>query len=117
MDQIITLVKEYPDIDEIILESNLFKDLLKTELIKKLCEANCYRTVTHIKAVDNKEIRIMKLEPDITGGKMLFNKLNVSFNEQIKDFSIKPKCKHDDAPDATALLHRTLKIPDFCMIL
>jgi len=117
MDQIIALVKEYPEIDEVILESNLFKDLLKAELIKKLCEANCYRTVTHIKAVDNKEIRIMKLEPDITGGKMLFNKLNVSFNEQIKDFSIKPKCKHDDAPDATALLHRMLKIPDFCMIL
>ena len=115
MSEIIRFIKEYPEIDEIILESNLFKDLLKSELIKKLCEADCYRTVTHIKATDNKETRIMKMEPDITGGKILFNKLNVSFNEQIKDFSVRPKCKHDDAPDATALLHKTLKKPNFYM--
>jgi len=113
MDQIISLIKEYPTIDEIILESNLFKDLLKAELIKKLCEADCYRTVTHIKATDNKETRIMKLEPDITGGKILFNSLNVLFNEEVKDFSIKPKCKHDDAPDALALLHKTLRKPSY----
>lgn len=113
MDQIIWFVKEYQAIDEIILESNLFKDLLKTELIKKLCEADCYRMVTHIRATDNKEIRILKLEPDITGGKILFNKLNVTFNEEIKDFSIKPKCKHDDAPDSLQLLHKTLKKPSF----
>ncbi|MFX1570623.1 MAG: hypothetical protein ACFFCV_19975 [Promethearchaeota archaeon] len=111
MDEIIRFVKEYPEIDEIILESNLFKDLLKIELIKKLSDADCYRTVTHIKATDNKETRIMKLEPDITGGKILFNSLNVSFNEEVKDFSIKPRCKHDDAPDSLALLHKTLKKP------
>lgn len=113
MDEIIKFIKEYPEIEEIILESNLFKDLLKDELIKKLCEADCYRMVTHIKATDNKEIRIMKLEPDITGGKILFNQLNVTFNEEIKDFSIKPKCKHDDAADSLALLHRTLKKPSY----
>jgi len=113
MDEIIRFVKEYPEITEVILESNLFKDLLKAELIKKLCEADCYRTVTHIKATENKEIRIMKLEPDITGGKILFNSLNVAFNEEVKDFSIKPKCKHDDAEDALALLHRMLKKPNF----
>jgi predicted phage terminase large subunit-like protein len=113
MDEVVRLVKEYPDIDEIVLESNLFKDLLKDELIKKLCENDCYRMVTHVKAVDNKEIRIMKLEPDITGGKILFNRLNVSFNEEVKDFSIKPKCKHDDAIDATQLLWKTLKKPNY----
>lgn len=113
MDQVIWFVQEYPAIDEIILESNLFKDLLKTELIKKLCDANCYRMVTHVKATDNKEIRIMKMEPDITGGKVLFNRLNVSFNEEFKDFSIKPKCKHDDAPDSTQLLWKTLKKPNY----
>ncbi len=115
MDEIIRLVKEYPTIDEIILESNLFKDLLKAELIKKMCEADCYRTVKHERATDNKETRIMKLEPDITGGKILFNPLNVAFNEEVKDFSVKPKCKHDDAPDSLALLHRTLKKPSYYM--
>ncbi len=115
MDEIIRFVKEYPEIDEIILESNLFKDLLKAELIKKLCEANCYRTVTHVKATENKEIRIMKMEPDIVGGKILFNRLNVAFNEQVKDFSIKPKCKFDDAEDALQLLWKNLKKPNFYM--
>jgi predicted phage terminase large subunit-like protein len=115
MDEVIRFIKEYPMIDEVILESNLFKDLLKDELIKKLCEADCYRTVTHVRATDNKEIRIMKLEPDITGGKTLFNRLNVPFNEEVKDFSIKPKCKHDDAVDATQLLWKTLKKPNYFM--
>ena len=115
MDEIIRLVKEYPAIDEIILESNLFKDLLKAELIKKLCETDCYRTVTHVKATENKEIRILKMEPDVTGGKILFNRLNVSFNEQVKDFSIKPKCKFDDAEDSLQLLWKTLKKPSFYM--
>ncbi len=113
MDEIIRFVKEYPAIDEIVLESNLFKDLLKAELIKKMCDADCYRTVTHVKATENKEIRILKLEPDITGGKILFNRLNVAFNEQVKDFSIKPKCKFDDAEDALQLLWRTLKKPNY----
>jgi len=113
MDEIIRLIKEYPEIDEIILESNLFKDLLKIELIKKLSEADCYRMVTHIKATDNKETRIMKMEPDITGGKILFNPLNVAFNEEIKDFSVKPKCKRDDAPDSLQMLWKTLKKPNY----
>ena len=115
MDEIIRFIKEYPAIDEIVLESNLFKDLLKTELIKKLCDADCYRMVTYKPATDNKEIRIMKMEPDITGGKILFNSLNVAFNEEVKDFSIKPKCKHDDAPDSLAMLHRNLKTPNYFM--
>lgn len=115
MDEIIRLIKEYPEIEEIIIESNLFKDLLKSELILKLSKADCYRMVTYKPSTDNKEIRIMKLEPDITGGKILFNPLNVVFNEEIKSFCIKPKCKHDDAPDALALLHRTLKRPNYYM--
>jgi predicted phage terminase large subunit-like protein len=115
MANIIEFIREYPAIDEIILESNLFKDLLKAELIKKMCEADCYRTVTHIKASDNKETRIMKLEPDITGGKILFNPLNVSFNEQVKDFSVRPKCKHDDAEDSLQLLWKSLRKPNYYM--
>jgi predicted phage terminase large subunit-like protein len=113
MDEVVRLIKEYPAIDEVLLESNLFKDLLKSELIKKLCDNDCYRTVTNLHASENKETRIMKMEPDIVGGKILFNPLNVSFNEEVKDYSIKPKCKHDDCADGLQILWKNLKKPSF----
>lgn len=111
MNEVVRLVKEYPEIDEIILESNLFKDLLKSELIKKLCEANCYRTVTHKHASENKHIRIMKMEPDISGEKVFFNSLNVKFNKQVKGYH--EKADHDDACDALQILLTKLKTPDY----
>ncbi len=113
MEHVVWYIKEYPDIDEVLLESNLFKDLLKSELIKKLCENDCYRTVTHNHASENKYIRIMKMEPDIVSGKVLFNELNVQFNEQVKDFS--KTCKHDDAPDGLQILWKKLKTPNYYM--
>jgi predicted phage terminase large subunit-like protein len=117
MAEVVRFVQEYPLIDEIILESNLFKDLLKTELIKALCaakmpdESSCYRTVTHRHASDNKHIRIMKMEPDINGQKVLFNEINSTFNKQIKDYH--PKASHDDAPDALQILISSLKKPSY----
>ena len=113
MNEVVRFIKEYPEIDEVLLESNLFKDLLKTELIKKLCENNCYRTVTHKHASENKHIRIMKMEPDISGGKVFFNEINVSFNEQIKGYH--QKADHDDAPDSLQLLISGLKKPNYYM--
>jgi len=107
----VRFIKDYPEIDEIILESNLFKDLLKDELVKKLIANDCYRTVTHKHAHENKFIRIMQIEPDITGEKVFFNRINVSFNEQVKDYS--KTCEHDDAPDALQMLICKLKRPAF----
>jgi len=111
MGEVVRFIKEYPDIDEIILESNLFKDLLKSELIKKLCENNCYRTVTHRHASENKHIRIMKMEPDINGQKVFFNEINTNFNEQVKGYH--QKADHDDAPDSLQLLVSSLKRPNY----
>ena len=111
MAEIVRFVQEYPQIDEIILESNLFKDLLKSELIKKLIENNCYRTVTHKHSSENKHIRIMKMEPDITGGKVFLNSINTIFNEQVKGYH--ERADHDDAPDALQILISKLKVPDF----
>lgn len=111
MNEVVRIVKQYPEIDEIILESNLFKDLLKSELIKKLCENDCYRTVAHIHSSENKHIRIMKMEPDISGEKVFFNPVNVKFNEQVKGYH--EKAEHDDAPDALQLLLARLKTPDY----
>jgi len=113
MGEVVRFVKEYPEIDEIILESNLFKDLLKTELIKKLCENNCYRTVTHRHASENKHIRIMKMEPDINGQKVFFNEINANFNEQVKSYH--QKADHDDAPDGLQILISALKKPSYFM--
>lgn len=113
MGEVVRFIKEYPMIDEIILESNLFKDLLKMELIKKLCEENCYRTVTHRHASENKHIRIMKMEPDINGQKVFFNEINTNFNEQIKGYH--QKAKFDDAPDGLQILISALKKPNFYM--
>lgn len=114
MDETVRFIKDYPEIDEIILESNLFRDLLKDELIKKLIANDCYRTVTHKHQTENKHIRIMQIEPDITGEKVFFNKINVSFNEQVKDYS--KTCNHDDAPDAVQMLLSKLKRPAFIMM-
>lgn len=113
MNEVVKFVKEYPEIDEIVLESNLFKDLLKAELIKKLCEENCYRTVIHKHASDNKHIRIMKIEPDINGGKVFFNEINVDYNKQIKNYH--QKADFDDAPDSLQLLIANLKKPNYYM--
>lgn len=114
MDEVIRFVQDYPEIDEILLESNLFKDLLKAELIKRLIAAGCYRTVTHIHASENKHIRIMQIEPDISGEKVFFNKVNVKYNEQIKDYS--KTCDHDDAPDSLQILIKKLKKPAFIIV-
>ena len=111
MDEVVRFVKDYPEIDEIILESNLFKDLLKDELVKRLVAEGCYRTVTHKHASENKFIRIMQMEPDITGEKMFFNRINVSFNEEVKDFS--KTCAFDDCADALQLTFSKLKKPAF----
>jgi predicted phage terminase large subunit-like protein len=111
METVCAFIKSYPQIEEIIFESNLFKDLLKSELIKKLCNENLYRSVLYQWEQVNKHIRIMKMEPDITGGNILFNKINVNFNEQVKSYS--KTTKHDDAPDALQSLIKQLKKPNF----
>lgn len=111
MQEVVNLIKEYPSIDEVILESNLFRDLLKTELIKVMCENDVYRTVTCKYSNENKHIRIMKIEPDIISGKVLFNEINVQFNDQIKNYH--QKMSHDDAADALQLLLAKLKKPKY----
>jgi predicted phage terminase large subunit-like protein len=113
MGEVVRFIKEYPEIDEVVLESNLFKDLLKLELIKKLCENDCYRTVTHKHASDNKHIRIMKVEPDINGQKVFFNEYNTDYNKQVRDYH--QSADYDDAPDSLQLLISNLKKPNYYM--
>jgi predicted phage terminase large subunit-like protein len=111
MDEVVRFIKDYPQIDEIILESNLFKDLLRDELIKKLIENDCYRTVLNKHASENKHIRIMQMEPDINGQKVFFNKINVAFNEEVRNYS--KLANHDDCADALQIGWSKLKKPNF----
>ena len=113
MDRVCELIEEYPQIEQVDFESNLFKDLLKMELIKKMCERGCYRQINYNHASENKYIRIMKMEPDITGGKILLNPLNVDFNTQVKSYS--RTCKHDDCADGLQIAWKALKLPSYYM--
>ena len=45
-----------------------------------------------------KHERIITLEPDIKNGHILFNSINIQYNNQVRDYN--KNCKHDDAPDS-----------------
>jgi hypothetical protein len=104
-------IETYPEIDEIILEENTYKEDGTEQLRKYLVDNNAYRKVTGHRATDNKYNRILQMEPDINNGMVLFNKLNVEYNNQVLSFAI--KCKNDDAPDSLQKLWKCLKIPDY----
>jgi predicted phage terminase large subunit-like protein len=104
-------VETYPDIDEIIIEENTYKEDGTEQLRKYLIEKGLYRKVTGFRSMDNKYNRIIQMEPDVNNGIILFNKLNVEYNNQVLCFS--RTCKHDDAPDSLQVLYKRLKIPDY----
>ncbi|MDD5016531.1 MAG: hypothetical protein PHO15_00350 [Eubacteriales bacterium] len=107
------LIKNMPEIDEVIIEENTYKEDGTEQLRKYLSENNCYRKVTGFRSTDNKHNRIISMEPDINNGTILFNKLNASFNKEVLHYS--ESSKHDDAPDVTHKLWKTLKKPNYFM--
>lgn len=108
IDQIVWFIKKYSGIEEIILESNLFKDILKTQLEERLKAEkdengnSCYRHIDNHYAGENKHIRIMKMEPDAASGKILLNPYNTGFNNNVREYHA--KSAHDDAPDVLQAL-------------
>lgn len=113
MQHVVELIKQYPEIDEVILEENTYKEDGTEQLRKYLVDHESYRKVTGFRATDNKHNRIIQMEPDINTGSVLFNKLNVAFNNQVLKYSA--RADHDDAADVTHKLWKTLKVPAFCM--
>jgi predicted phage terminase large subunit-like protein len=104
-------ITNYPEIDEIILEENTYKEDGTDQLRDYLAEKELYRKVTGFRSTDKKHNRIIQMEPDMNTGMILFNKLNVKYNEEVLKYSA--IAKHDDAPDGLHKLWKTLKIPNY----
>jgi hypothetical protein len=104
-------ITNYPEIDEIILEENTYKEDGTDQLRDYLAEKELYRKVTGFRSTDKKHNRIIQMEPDMNTCMILFNKLNVKYNEEVLKYS--STAKHDDAPDGLHKLWKTLKIPNY----
>jgi predicted phage terminase large subunit-like protein len=113
MNHVVWFITEYPDIDEIILEENTYKEDGTEQLRTFLVEKNCYRKVTGFRSTDNKHNRILQMEPDMNNGSILFNNLNVEYNNQVLKYHA--KAKHDDAPDSLQALWKTVRKPSYYM--
>jgi len=104
-------ISEYPEIDEVIFEENTYKEDGTEQLRKYLVERGFYRKVTGFRSIDNKHNRIIQMEPDMNTGTILFNNLNVEYNNEVLKYHA--KAKHDDACDSLHKLWKTLKKPNY----
>ena len=104
-------ISEYPETDEIIFEENTYKEDGTEQLRKYLVEKGVYRKVTGFRSTDNKHNRILQLEPSMNNGSILFNNLNVEYNNEVLKYHA--KAKHDDAADSLATLVKILKKPSY----
>lgn len=99
---IIHLIKKYPQIYEVVVERNLFRDLLKKYIRDEMIKTRTVRQIVQIHNTQNKHARIMQIEPLVNGAQIRFNKDNQAFNDEIERYKF--GAKHDDAPDALEML-------------
>lgn len=111
MEHVIWFIDKHPEISEILIEENTYKEDGTEQLRKYLADHDHYRKVTGFRSTDNKHNRIMQMEPDINNGYILFNKLNVQYNNEVLTYSA--RAKHDDAPDSLHILWKNLKTPSY----
>jgi hypothetical protein len=110
---VVWFIETYPEIDEVIFEENTYKEDGTEQLRKFLTDESIrtgkslYRKVTGFRSTDKKHNRIIQMEPDINNGLILFNKINVNYNNEVLGYSA--SAKHDDAPDGLHKLFRTIK--------
>ncbi|WP_404403821.1 phage terminase large subunit [Jeotgalibacillus malaysiensis] len=99
LDLIVQKVKQYEDLEVLAFESTLFQEYLLEELKKKLVKNEIFHVRTlPIKPRSNKEVRIMQLQPDVANGILKFNRDNMIYNSQVKDWNM--NARHDDAVDS-----------------
>lgn len=89
---------EYYDVDKIGFEATQAQSYMKQKFEESLWNYKIYIPVEEINSKGQKHERIITLEPDIKRGYILFNRNNVAYNNQIKDYN--KGAKHDDAPDS-----------------
>jgi predicted phage terminase large subunit-like protein len=106
-------IETWPEIDEVIIEENTYKEDGTEQLRKYLVDKGCYRKVTGFRSTDNKHNRILQMEPDVNNGIVLFNKINTQYNNEVLNYH--NKADTDDAPDSLHVLWKTLKKPSYYM--
>lgn len=104
---ILRLIRQYPQIYEVVVEENLFRELLKKYLRDEMIKNKLLRQIKTVRNTKNKHARIMQIEPLVNGAQILFNRANETFNDEIERY--KHGAPHDDAPDVVEILISRLR--------
>lgn len=91
-------LKQYSSISRIGFETVQAQSYMKQKFAEALWQEDVYLPIEEINSRGNKNARIESLQPEINSGAILFNQDNHSYNNQIKDYSV--KAKNDDAADS-----------------
>ncbi len=84
--------------EKIGFEVNQAQSYMKQKFEEELWQHKIYTPVDEVNSRGNKHERIISLEPEIKKGYILFNRENISYNNQVKDYN--KFAKNDDAPDS-----------------
>lgn len=103
----IALIKMYPEIYEVVVEENLFRELLRKYLKDEMIKKRLLRHIVPVRNTKNKHARIMQLEPLVNGGSILFNSANEKYNDEVARYKF--GVAHDDAPDDLEMLINRLR--------
>ena len=90
-------LQAYP-VEKIGFEGTQAQSYMKQKFEEELWKNRIYIPVEEIVARGQKHERIITLEPDIKKGYILFNRANISYNNQVRDYN--KAAKNDDAPDS-----------------
>jgi predicted phage terminase large subunit-like protein len=100
MEQIFEYHQQY-QFERIVIEEVQFQQLFKDQVIKEGAKRKIYPPVEGVRPINDKILRISKLQPHIKNGLIRFRRNQSLFLEQLKYF---PKASHDDGPDALEML-------------
>ncbi len=87
--------------ERIVIEEVQFQQLFKDLVIKEGTRRKIYPPVEGVRPINDKTLRISKLQPHIKNGLIRFRKNQTLLLDQLKYF---PKASHDDGPDALEML-------------
>ncbi len=87
--------------ERIVIEEVQFQQLFKDQVLKEGTRRKIYPPVEGVRPINDKVLRISKLQPHIKNGLIRFRKNQTLLLEQLKYF---PKASHDDGPDALEML-------------
>ncbi len=86
------------EVEKIGFEGTQAQSYMKQKFEEQLWENRIYIPVEEVQSKGNKHERILSLEPEIKKGFILFNRENIAYNNQVRDYN--KFAKNDDAPDS-----------------